>query len=53
MEVSPFAIVYFWDEKICPLFGGVRCIEVSVSEGSTVFNYSGSGCQSLIWYYVT
>ena len=27
----------FWDENICPLFGGVRCIEVSVNGGSTVF----------------
>ena len=27
-----------WDEKICPLFGGVRCIEVvSVNGDSTVF----------------
>ena len=26
----------FWDENICPLFGGVRCIEVSVNGGSTV-----------------
>ena len=27
----------FWDDNICPLFGGVRCIEVSVNGGSTVF----------------
>ena len=26
----------FWDENICPLFGGVRYIEVSVNGGSTV-----------------
>ena len=26
----------FWDENICPLFGGVRCAEVSVNGGSTV-----------------
>ena len=29
----------FWDENICPLFGGVRCIEVSVSGGSTVYRF--------------
>ena len=28
----------FLDENICPLFGGVRCAEVSVNGGSTVFN---------------
>ena len=27
----------FWDENICPLFGGVRCIEMSVNGDSTVF----------------
>ena len=26
----------FWDSNICPLFGGVRWIEVSVDGGSTV-----------------
>ena len=26
----------FWDENICPLFGGVRCAEVSVNGGSSV-----------------
>ena len=26
----------FWDSNICLLFGGVRCIEVSVDGGSTV-----------------
>ena len=25
-----------WDENICPLFGGVRCAEMSVNGGSTV-----------------
>ena len=25
----------FWDENICPLFGGVRCAKVSVNGGST------------------
>ena len=29
----------FWDENICPLFGGVRCAEVSVNGGSTVLSY--------------
>ena len=28
----------FWDENICPLFGGVRCIEVSVNGDSTVYD---------------
>ena len=27
----------FWDENNCPLFGGVRCTEVSVNGGSTKF----------------
>ena len=31
----------FWDEKNCPLFGGVRCLEVvSVNGGSTAFCFS-------------
>ena len=26
----------FWDSNICPLFGDVRCIEVSFDGGSAV-----------------
>ena len=29
----------FWDENICPLFGSVRCAEVSVNGGSIVCVY--------------
>ena len=29
----------FWDSNICPSFGGVRCIEVSVDGGSTVLQF--------------
>ena len=28
-----------WNENICPLFGGVRCAEVSVNKGSTVHSF--------------
>ena len=39
-EVSPVWRSSFsyciWDENICPLFGGVRCIEVSVDGFSAV-----------------
>ena len=33
--METFCHSVFWDENICPLFGGVRCIEVSVNGGST------------------
>ena len=28
----------FWDENICQLFRGVRCIQVAFNESSTVAN---------------
>ena len=31
-----FASTVFWDENIFPLFGGVRCINVSINGGSTI-----------------
>ena len=37
MEVSSFFILYFGMELISPLFGGVRCIELSVNGASAVF----------------
>ena len=29
-----------WDENICPLFGDVRCAEVSVNGGLSVYDLS-------------
>ena len=46
MEVSLYAGLNFWDSNICPLFGGVRCIEISVDGGSTVSFF----CQDLYLY---
>ncbi len=31
----------FWDENICPLFGGVRCIEISVDGDFTALFFRG------------
>ena len=48
----------FWDENICPLFGGVRCSEVSVNGGSTIYrNISMAFMTTLrrvhnVWCYV-
>lgn len=35
MEVLSFYTV-LWDEKICPFFGSIRCIAVSVNGGFNV-----------------
>ena len=30
-----------WDENICPLFSGVRCVDVSVDGSSFIFELLG------------